>query len=123
MASDGENDSEDPNSALNPPIEALQGLANAAVEAANASELQPRYVDIYISILPDYLNGSRVHKRKKDESVPHHVFPHVVEKVRNALAQRFLGWFMLFLQGLVPETEARELFHMFAITSYIPLRS
>lgn len=42
--SDDENDSEDalPRSALNAPIEALQGLANAAVEAANAPELSPR---------------------------------------------------------------------------------
>lgn len=42
--SDDENESEDalPRSALNAPIEALQGLANAAVEAANAPELSPR---------------------------------------------------------------------------------
>jgi len=48
--SDDESDSEGglPSSALNPPIEALQGLANAAVEAANAPELSPRYVGVYI---------------------------------------------------------------------------
>ena len=48
--SDDESDSEGahPRSALNPPIEALQGLANAAVEAANAPELSPRYC-VYIS--------------------------------------------------------------------------
>jgi hypothetical protein len=47
--SDGENDSEDtlPGSALSAPIEALQDLANAAVEAANAPELSPRYVGVY----------------------------------------------------------------------------
>lgn len=52
--SDDENDSEDalPRSALNAPIEALQGLANAAVEAANAPELSPRYVGA------DVLSGS-----------------------------------------------------------------
>jgi hypothetical protein len=43
--SDDESGSEDafPRSALNAPIEALQGLANAAVEAANAPDLSPRY--------------------------------------------------------------------------------
>lgn len=51
-ASDGENDSEDalPGSALTAPIEALQGLANAAVEAANAPELSPKYVGVYITM-------------------------------------------------------------------------
>ncbi|KAF9653826.1 hypothetical protein BDM02DRAFT_3086575 [Thelephora ganbajun] len=79
-ASDDENDPEDalPRSALNAPIEALQGLANAAVEAANAPELSPR-----------------VRKRKKIEPIPRNAFPHVVEK------------------GLVTETEARELYHIF----------
>jgi len=50
VSSDDENDPEDslPNSALNAPIEALQGLANAAVEAANTPELPPRYVGISV---------------------------------------------------------------------------
>lgn len=49
--SDGENDPEDtlPRSALTAPIEALQGLANAAVEAANAPEIPPRYVGVCIA--------------------------------------------------------------------------
>ena len=54
VQSDGENDSEDtlPSSALNAPIEALQGLANVAVEAA----LSSRYVGAYI------LRASRLFK-------------------------------------------------------------
>jgi len=50
LSSDDENDPEDtlPRSALNAPIEALQGLANAAVEAANTPEIPPRYVGISV---------------------------------------------------------------------------
>ncbi|KAF9793281.1 hypothetical protein BJ322DRAFT_1155023 [Thelephora terrestris] len=73
--SDGENDSEDALSRS--PIEPLQGLANAAVEAANSPELSSRRV------------------RKEAEPAPRDTFPHVVEK------------------GLVSETEARELHHIF----------
>lgn len=51
-------------STLNAPIEALQGLANAAAEAAAApSETPPR-----------------VKGRKKPEPIPRNAFPHVVEK-------------------------------------------
>ena len=35
-------------SAIDAPIEALQGLANAAAEAASAPELSPGYVIVYI---------------------------------------------------------------------------
>ncbi|KAI0283585.1 hypothetical protein BGY98DRAFT_1087731 [Russula aff. rugulosa BPL654] len=49
---------------LNAPIEALQGLANAAAEAAAA---------------PSF-SGSRVKKRKRTEPVPRYAFPHVIEK-------------------------------------------
>ena len=83
--SDDESDSEGalPRSALNPPIEALQGLANAAVEAANSPELSPRYVNAYIPSASDRFNYIRVRKRKKAELAPRNAFPHVVEKVRN----------------------------------------
>ncbi|THH02091.1 hypothetical protein EW026_g749 [Hermanssonia centrifuga] len=64
---------------MNAPIEALQGLANAAAEAAAAPS----------SSTP------RVKKRKKAEPTPRNAFPHVVEK------------------GLVSDTEARELYHIF----------
>ncbi|KAI0051906.1 hypothetical protein FA95DRAFT_1554138 [Auriscalpium vulgare] len=64
---------------MNAPIEALQGLANAAAEAAAAPPFSP----------------SRVKKRKKAEPIPRNAFPHVVEK------------------GLVSDSEARELFHIF----------
>ncbi|KAH9994958.1 hypothetical protein BJV74DRAFT_830722 [Russula compacta] len=61
-----EDESEDalPRSSINAPIEALQGLANAAAEAAAA---------------PSF-SASRVKKRKRTEPIPRNAFPHVVEK-------------------------------------------
>ncbi|KAI0793208.1 hypothetical protein C8Q75DRAFT_712840 [Abortiporus biennis] len=80
-APSSEDESEDtlPRSTLNAPIEALQGLANAAAEAAAVPSSSP----------------PRVKKRKKAEPTPRNAFPHVVEK------------------GLVSDTEARELYHIF----------
>ncbi|THH20434.1 hypothetical protein EUX98_g8589 [Antrodiella citrinella] len=78
-SSDDESEDTLPRSTLNAPIEALQGLANAAAEAAAAPSN----------------NAPRVKKRKKAEPTPHNAFPHVVEK------------------GLVSDSEARELFHIF----------
>ncbi|KAI9571112.1 hypothetical protein HD554DRAFT_2078588 [Boletus coccyginus] len=76
-----EDESEDtlPRASLSAPIEALQGLANAAAEAAAASSAAPPIVK----------------KRQRVEPIPKNAFPHVIEK------------------GLVPETEARELYHIF----------
>ncbi|TFK20959.1 hypothetical protein FA15DRAFT_646276 [Coprinopsis marcescibilis] len=65
-AASSEDESEDtlPRSTINAPIEALQGLANAAAEAAAApSAISPR-----------------VKKRKRAEPTPRNAFPHVVEK-------------------------------------------
>lgn len=64
-AASSEDESEDtlPRSTLNAPIEALQGLANAAAEAAAAPSASPR-----------------VNKRKRAEPTPRNAFPHVVEK-------------------------------------------
>ncbi|CAE6513599.1 unnamed protein product [Rhizoctonia solani] len=85
-APSSEDESEDtlPRSALNAPIEALQGLANAAVEAAAGPSLSPRR-DAY----------NRVKKRKRVEPTPRNAFPNVLEK------------------GLVREDEARELYNIF----------
>ncbi|CUA66751.1 Protein priB [Lentinula edodes] [Rhizoctonia solani] len=85
-APSSEDESEDtlPRSALNAPIEALQGLANAAVEAAAGPSLSPRR-DVY----------NRVKKRKRVEPIPRNAFPNVLEK------------------GLVREDEARELYNIF----------
>ncbi|CAE7093934.1 unnamed protein product [Rhizoctonia solani] len=85
-APSSEDESEDtlPRSALNAPIEALQGLANAAVEAAAGPSLSPRR-DAY----------NRVKKRKRVEPIPRNAFPNVLEK------------------GLVREDEARELYNIF----------
>ncbi|KAI8972188.1 hypothetical protein BD414DRAFT_469566 [Trametes punicea] len=65
-APSSEDESEDtlPRSTLNAPIEALQGLANAAAEAAAAPSASP----------------PRVKKRKRAEPTPRNAFPHVVEK-------------------------------------------
>ncbi|CCM05451.1 uncharacterized protein FIBRA_07670 [Fibroporia radiculosa] len=63
-SSDDESEDTLPRSALNAPIEALQGLANAAAEAAAVPSASP----------------PRVKKRKKAEPTPRNAFPHVVEK-------------------------------------------
>ncbi|KAN0091257.1 hypothetical protein V8E55_004823 [Tylopilus felleus] len=68
-----------PRASLSAPIEALQGLANAAAEAAAAPSVAPPIVK----------------KRLRAEPIPKNAFPHVIEK------------------GLVSETEARELYHIF----------
>jgi hypothetical protein len=63
-SSDDESEDTLPRSTLNAPIEALQGLANAAAEAAAAPSFSP----------------SRVKKRKRAEPIPRNAFPHVVDK-------------------------------------------
>ncbi|KAG7098513.1 hypothetical protein E1B28_000457 [Marasmius oreades] len=63
-SSDDESEDTLPRATLNAPIEALQGLANAAAEAAAAPSTAP----------------PRVKKRKRAEPIPRNAFPHVVEK-------------------------------------------
>ncbi|KAL9711889.1 hypothetical protein Ac2012v2_004962 [Leucoagaricus gongylophorus] len=63
-STDDESEDTLPRSSLNAPIEALQGLANAAAEAAAAPSV----------------DASRVKKRKRAEPIPRNAFPHVVEK-------------------------------------------
>jgi len=63
-SSDDESEDTLPRASLNAPIEALQGLANAAAEAAAAPSAEP----------------PRVKKRKRAEPIPKNAFPHVVEK-------------------------------------------
>lgn len=63
-STDDESEDTLPRSSLNAPIEALQGLANAAAEAAAAPST----------------DASRVKKRKRAEPIPRNAFPHVVEK-------------------------------------------
>ncbi|KAJ4483425.1 hypothetical protein J3R30DRAFT_3835018 [Lentinula aciculospora] len=65
-AASSEDESEDtlPRATLNAPIEALQGLANAAAEAAAVPSS----------------SAPRVKKRKRAEPIPRNAFPHVVEK-------------------------------------------
>lgn len=63
-SSDDESEDTLPRVSLNAPIEALQGLANAAAEAAAAPSAET----------------PRVKKRKRAEPVPRNAFPHVVEK-------------------------------------------
>ncbi|KAH7916535.1 hypothetical protein BJ138DRAFT_1074936 [Hygrophoropsis aurantiaca] len=62
-SSDDESEDTLPRATLNAPIEALQGLANAAAEAAAAPSSSPR-----------------VKKRKRAEPIPRNAFPHVIEK-------------------------------------------
>ncbi|KAF9461258.1 hypothetical protein BDZ94DRAFT_1290760 [Collybia nuda] len=66
-APSSEDESEDtlPRATLNAPIEALQGLANAAAELA---------------AVPSAAEPPRVKKRKRAEPIPRNAFPHVVEK-------------------------------------------
>lgn len=63
-SSDDESEDTLPRSTLNAPIEALQGLANAAAELAAVPSSEP----------------PRVKKRKRAEPIPRNAFPHVVEK-------------------------------------------
>ncbi|THH21337.1 hypothetical protein EW146_g187 [Bondarzewia mesenterica] len=98
--SSDDDESEDtlPRSTMNAPIEALQGLANAAAEAAAVPSLSP----------------PRVRKRKRAEPIPRNAFPHVVEKVNiivTVLCFHLLN--TVSFKGLVSDAEARELFHIF----------
>lgn len=87
-APSSEDESEDtlPRATLNAPIEALQGLANAAAEAAAApSASPPRYLVLpATSRANDSVAVFRVKKRKRAEPIPRNAFPHVVEKVRRS---------------------------------------
>jgi len=64
-SSDDESEDTLPRSTINAPIEALQGLANAAVEAATTTATS---------------SHPRVKRRKRVEPIPPNPFPHVVEK-------------------------------------------
>jgi hypothetical protein len=65
-SSDDEFEDTLPRAAMNAPIEALQGLANAAAEAAAAPSTSS--------------SSSRAKKRKRVEPIPRNAFPHVIEK-------------------------------------------
>jgi hypothetical protein len=81
-SSDDESEDTLPRATLNAPIEALQGLANAAAEAAAApSSSTPRF-DGHVPIIScsDLGCQCRVKKRKRAEPIPRNAFPHVVEK-------------------------------------------
>ncbi|KZV73304.1 hypothetical protein PENSPDRAFT_574673 [Peniophora sp. CONT] len=82
-SSDDESEDTLPRSTLNAPIEALQGLANAAAEAAAAPSFSPT---------------RGVKKRKRAEPIPRNAFPHVVEKglVSDAEAREL---FHIFFSG------------------------
>jgi hypothetical protein len=85
-SSDDEDDDTLPRSALSAPIEALQGLANAAAEAAAVpSASPPRLVPTPVTSFSPNLTRPhplfRVRKRKKPEPTPRNAFPHAVEKV------------------------------------------
>jgi hypothetical protein len=87
-SSDDESEDTLPRATLNAPIEALQGLANAAAEAAAAPMTSsPRYnSDDLLS--EDFSHGflfardRRVRKRKRVEPIPRNAFPNVLDKVR-----------------------------------------
>ncbi|KAF9060648.1 hypothetical protein BDP27DRAFT_1429814 [Rhodocollybia butyracea] len=63
-SSDDESEETLPRATMNAPIEALQGLANAAAEAAAVPST----------------SAPRVKKRKRAEPIPRNAFPHVVDK-------------------------------------------
>ncbi|OAX36573.1 hypothetical protein K503DRAFT_867495 [Rhizopogon vinicolor AM-OR11-026] len=63
-SSDDESEETLPRASLNAPIEALQGLANAAAEAAAAPSS----------------SSTRAKKRPRVEPIPRNAFPHVIEK-------------------------------------------
>lgn len=82
-SSDDESEETLPRASLNAPIEALQGLANAAAEAAAAplsSRYDPRGSPLHIThvrVLP----CDRPRKRKRVEPTPYNAFPNVLDKV------------------------------------------
>jgi hypothetical protein len=53
---------------------------------------------------------SRVKKRKRAEPIPRNAFPHVVEKVSDIIQDK--NKISILFQGLVTDSEARELFNM-----------
>nr|GAT56380.1 predicted protein [Mycena chlorophos] len=97
-SSDDESEDTLPRATLNAPIEALQGLANAAAEAAAApSSTSPR-----------------VKKRKRAEPIPRNAFPGVVEKglVTDAEARELYNIFFsgchLFIPVFDPSVDSYE---------------
>ncbi|KAG5715925.1 Protein priB [Termitomyces sp. T112] len=87
-SSDDESEDTLPRSTLNAPIEALQGLANAAAELAAAPSAEP----------------PRVKKRKRAEPIPRNAFPHVVEKglVSDAEARELYNIFFAGCHLFIP---------------------
>jgi len=53
-----------------------------------------------------------VKKRQRAEPIPKNAFPHVIEKACNFSMGFLRTSYRPTSQGLVPETEARELYHM-----------
>ncbi|KIY46211.1 hypothetical protein FISHEDRAFT_47934, partial [Fistulina hepatica ATCC 64428] len=90
-SSDDESEDTLPRATLNAPIEALQGLANAAAEAATANPSA--------TIVPP-----RVKKRKRAEPIPRNAFPHVVEKglVSDAEAKELFNIFFAGCHLFIP---------------------
>ncbi|KAG6837718.1 hypothetical protein H0H93_003520 [Arthromyces matolae] len=98
-SSDDESEDTLPRSTLNAPIEALQGLANAAAELA---------------AVPSASDPPRVKKRKRAEPIPRNAFPHVVEKglVSDSEARELFSMFFsgchLFIPLFDPEYDTYE---------------
>lgn len=69
-SSDDESEDTLPRATMNAPIEALQGLANAAAEAAAAAAAATAPIPV----------PPRVKKRRKAEPIPRNAFPSVLEK-------------------------------------------
>ncbi|TFK75445.1 hypothetical protein BDN72DRAFT_885878 [Pluteus cervinus] len=97
-SSDDESEETLPRATINAPIEALQGLANAAAEAAAAPSA----------------SSPRVKKRKRAEPIPRNAFPHVVEKglVADSEARELFNIFFagchLFIPLFDPEYDTYE---------------
>ncbi|RDB16943.1 Transcriptional activator of proteases prtT [Hypsizygus marmoreus] len=87
-SSDDESEDTLPRATLNAPIEALQGLANAAAELAAVPSAEP----------------PRVKKRKRAEPIPRNAFPHVVEKglVSDAEARELYNIFFAGCHLFIP---------------------
>ncbi|KAG5642834.1 hypothetical protein DXG03_002065 [Asterophora parasitica] len=87
-SSDDESEDTLPRSTLNAPIEALQGLANAAAELAAVPSAEPPLVK----------------KRKRAEPIPRNAFPHVVEKglVSDAEARELFNIFFAGCHLFIP---------------------
>lgn len=104
---------------MNAPIEALQGLANAAAEAAATTSTSPPRYELVLLQRNNIMRSCQVlvqsEKAQESRANPKKRIPSCCRKgidkciCRSSISSLFT---LLTLQGLVADAEARELFTM-----------